>query len=428
MRKTIKYPCLKKSDPEIARLNELEEERQFWHPTFIASQNYTSVAVREASSSVLTNKYSEGYPGARYYKGNELIDEIETLAEDRALTLFGLKNNEWGANVQPASGSEVNAAVYLALLKPRYHPDGEDIALGMNLDSGGHLTHGFYVSFSGKIYHFEQYGLDNNGYINYDEVEDLAKKYKPKLIVCGCSAYSRIVDFKKFSEIAKEYGAFLMADIAHIAGLIAAGEHPSPFPYCDIVTTTTHKTLRGPKGALLFARKEKSLFKLTRSGVFPGLQGGPHNQQTMAIAVCLKEASTANFRAYAKKVIANAAALADALKGYGFNIVSGGTDNHLMLVDLRPFKISGKDASDWLYKANIETNMNAVPNDPLPKRQTSGIRLGTPALTTRGMGVREMKLFAKWIHGVITNPSEENIDEVKRQVKALCKKFPPPGF
>lgn len=433
MKKILKYPTLKKTDPEIAHLNELEEERQFCNPTFIASENYASPAVREASSSVATNKYSEGYPGARYYKGSDpAIDPVEIRAQQRALKLFGLHENSWGVNVQVASGSEANLAVYGALLTSK-GPE-EDIALGMRLDSGGHLTHGFYVSFSGKLFHFEQYGLDENGYINYAQVEELAQKFKPKLIVCGCSAYSRIVDFEKFSQIAKNHGALLMADVAHIAGLIAGGVHPSPFPYCDIVTTTTHKTLRGPRGALIFARKDilpdgkKSLYQLINSAVFPGLQGGPHNHQTMAIAVCLKEASTAQFKEYVQKIIDNAKVLAAELQKLGFVIVSGGTDNHLMLVDLRPFKVNGEEASEWLYQAGIVTNKNTIPNDPLPPTKASGIRLGTPAVTTRGMGPREMRLFAKWIHDVITDPSQKNISNIKKQVLALCKKFPPPGF
>jgi glycine hydroxymethyltransferase len=442
MKRTIKYPNLEKTDPEIAKFNRLEEERQFWYADFIASENYASPAVRETSSSVATNKYSEGYPGARYYKGSDIaIDPVEILAQKRALALFGLNPDTWGANVQPASGSEANFAVYGALLRPKYHPEGEDVALGMRLDFGGHLTHGFYVSFSGKLFRFQQYGLDQNHLIDYAQVEELAQKFKPKLIVCGASAYSRIIDFAKFSEIAKKYGAFLMADIAHIAGLVAGGVHPSPFPYCDIVTTTTHKTLRGPRGAIIFARKDvatvppdskdnkpKNLFQLTNSAIFPGLQGGPHNQQTMAIAVCLKEANTAKFHAYAKKIVENAKVLAEELKKLGFEVISGGTDNHLMLVDVRAFKVNGEDASEWLYRAGIVVNKNAIPNDPLPPMKASGIRLGTPAVTTCGMGAREMRTFAGFIHSAITNPSAENLEGIKLQVRALCKKFPPPGF
>ncbi len=442
MKRTIKYPNLEKTDPEIAKLNRLEEERQFWYADFIASENYASPAVRETSSSVATNKYSEGYPGARYYKGSDVaIDPIEVLAQKRALKLFGLDEGVWGANVQAASGSEANLAVYGGLLKPKYHRGGEDTALGMRLDFGGHLTHGFHVSFSGKLFHFEQYGLDKDELIDYDQVEQLAATWKPKLIVCGASAYSRIIDFAKFSEIAKKHGALLMADIAHIAGLIAGGVHPSPFPYCDIVTTTTHKTLRGPRGAIIFARKDvamippdskdnkpRNLFQLINSAVFPGLQGGPHNQQTEAIAVCLKEANTARFRAYAKMVVKNAQTLAEELTKLGFEIISGGTDNHLMLVDLRPFKVNGEDASEWLYRAGIVVNKNAIPNDPLPPMKASGVRLGTPAVTTRGMGAREMRQLAKLIHSAITNPSAENLEGIKLQVRALCQKFPPPGF
>lgn len=453
MKRAIKSPNLEKIDPEISKFNLLEEERQFWYADFIASENYASPAIREASSSVATNKYSEGYPGARYYKGSDVaIDPIEILAQKRALKLFGLEEGVWGANVQAASGSEANLAVYGAILNPKNHPK-ENVALGMRLDFGGHLTHGFRVSFSGKLFHFEQYGLGNKGYIDYDQVEELSEKFKPKLIVCGASAYSRIIDFERFGGIAKKHGAFLMADIAHIAGLIAGGVHPSPFPYCDIVTTTTHKTLRGPRGALIFARKNKfinppsasppyskggnkgglqgsakSLFQLINSAVFPGLQGGPHNQQTMAIAVCLKEADTAKFRAYAKRVVKNAQTLSETLNSYGFDIISGGTDNHLVLIDLRPFNVTGEDASEWLSRAGIITNKNAIPNDPLPPTKASGIRLGTPAVTTRGMGEREMRKFAKWIYDVIANPSEKNLDNIKKQVRALCKKFPPPGF
>jgi glycine hydroxymethyltransferase len=434
MKRAIKTPNLDKTDPEIAKFHRLEEDRQFWYADFIASENYASPAVREASSSVATNKYSEGYPGARYYKGSDVaIDPIEILAQKRALKLFGLDENKWGANVQAASGSGANLAVYGALLKHKNHPDGENIALGMRLDFGGHLTHGFHVSFSGKLFHFEQYGLDGNEIIDYDQVEKLSQVWKPKLIVCGASAYSRVIDFERFGRIAKNYGAFLMADVAHIAGLIAGGVHPSPFPHCDIVTTTTHKTLRGPRGALVFARKnvlhgKKSLFPLINSAVFPGLQGGPHNQQTEAIAVCLKEADTPQFRAYAKAIVKNAQALCEALNGYGFDIISGGTDNHLMLLDLRPFNVTGEDASQWLSKAGIITNKNAIPNDPLPPQKASGIRLGTPAMTTRGMGTRQMRQFAKWIYEAIANPSEENLKDIKSQVRALCRKFPPPGF
>ena len=446
MKGTIRFPNLQKADPQIATLNRLEEERQFWNADFIASENYASPAVREASSSVLTNKYSEGYPGARYYKGSDVaIDPVEVLAQKRALALFKLKEDVWSVNVQAASGSEANLAVYGALLTPKNTP-GATTALGMRLDFGGHLTHGYPVSFSGKLFHFEQYGLDKKGYIDYAQVEQLAKNHNPKLIVCGASAYSRIVDFKRFGAIAKTYGALLMADVAHIAGLIAGNVHPSPFPYCDIVTTTTHKTLRGPRGALIFARKDvfanptgsdpvgkqkqtpKSIFQLINSAVFPGLQGGPHNQQTMAIAVCLKEANTPRFRAYAKMVVKNAQALARELTKLGFEIISGGTDNHLMLVDLRPFKVNGEDASEWLYQAGIVVNKNAIPNDPLPPMKASGVRLGTPAMTTRGMGTRQMRQLAKLIHSAITNPSAENLRGIKLQVRALCQKFPPPGY
>jgi len=434
MKKSLKYPNLEKEDSEIAELNHLEEKRQFLYANFIASENYASPAVREAGSSVATNKYSEGYPGARYYKGSDIaIDPVEILAQKRALKLFKLDEKVWGVNVQATSGSGANLAVYGALLKPRNHTEGEDIALGMRLDFGGHLTHGFHVSFSGKLFHFEQYGLDNEEYINYEEIEKLAAKFKPKLIVCGASAYSRIVDFKKFGEIAKKHGSLLMADVAHIAGLIAGGAHPSPFPNCDIVTTTTHKTLRGPRGALIFSRKDvnlngKSIYQLINSAVFPGLQGGPHNQQTMAIAVCLKEANSSSFRSYTKRIVKNANTLCEELKKYGFNIVSGGTDNHLMLVDLRPFNINGENASQWLVQAGIVTNKNAVPNDPLPPKIASGIRLGTPAITTRGMGLTEMKLFAKWIYKATSDPSEKNLSDIKKQVQVLCKKFPPPGI
>ena len=429
MKGLIKYPNLEKADSEIARLNRLEEERQFLYADFIASENYASPAVREASSSVATNKYSEGYPGARYYKGSDIaIDPVEILAQKRALKAFNLTESAWGVNVQATSGSGANLAVYGALLNPK-----SDTALGMGLDSGGHLTHGFHVSFSGKLFHFEQYGLDDKGYINYDEVEKLAAKFKPKLIVCGASAYSRIVNFEKFGKIAKKHGSLLMADIAHIAGLIAGGAHPSPFPHCDIITTTTHKTLRGPRGALIFARKnvnlnDKSIYQLINSAIFPGLQGGPHNQQTMAIAVCLKEVNNPRFRSYAKSVVKNANVLAEELKKLGFDIVSGGTDNHLMLVDLRPFNVNGEDASQWLVEAGIVTNKNAIPNDPLPPKKASGIRLGTPAMTTRGMGATEMKLFAKWIYEAINDPSKKNLSNIKKQVQVLCKKFPPPGF
>lgn len=399
---------------EFKKIHKLEKKRQLETVNLIASENYASQEVREASSSVFMNKYSEGYPGKRYYPGNEYIDAIETLAQNRALSLFSIDNSDWSVNVQPYSGSPANFAVYGALL------DKDDTALGMALSTGGHLTHGHKASFSGRFFGFEQYGLDDNGLINFEELEELAEKHKPKLIVAGISAYSRIVDFEKFSEIAKKHGSLLMADISHIAGLIAAGEHPSPFPYCDIVTTTTHKTLRGPRGAMIFMRKE--LEPAINKAVFPGLQGGPHNHTTAAIAVALEEAASDKFKQYAKQTIVNAKTLAQELADLGYDIVSGGTDNHLFLADLSNKNLSGGEAEKLLEKNGITANRNTVPNDTRSPFDPSGVRIGTPAVTTRGMHEEEMVLIASFIDRAFKD------EDVSTEVKELALKFPTPGF
>lgn len=418
---------LKLNDKELEKLNTAEEKKQSEYINLIASENYMSPAVRMALSSVTANKYAEGYPGARYYPGcDEAIDPIERITQTRVLKAMKLSPKVWEVNVQPYSGSPANLEVLGALLKPKGHPDGADTALGMALGAGGHLTHGYPISFTGKFFNFIQYGLDENGVIDYAQVEELAAEHKPKLIVCGASSYSQKIDFQKFSEIAKKHGAILMADIAHIAGLVAGGVHPSPFPYCDVVTTTTHKTLRGPRGALIFARKE--LMPTINKAVFPGMQGGPHNNQTLAIAVAFGEILKPTFKAYAKQTIKNANALAKELKKRNFALVSGGTQNHLMLVDMQNKNISGGEAQKILYSAGIIANRNAVPNDPRKPMDPSGIRFGTPALTTRGFKEKEMLKVAQWIDEAINDPSVKNYARIKKEVVALCKKFPPPGF
>lgn len=395
-----------------------EEKRQAGTLMMIPSENYSSRAVREASGSVLSHKYSEGYPGRRYYQGNKIIDEIENLAIERAKKLFGVPH----VNVQPYSGAPANAAVYLGLLQPG------DTLMGMALSAGGHLTHGHpKITFSGKYFNSIQFGLDQSGFIDYEEVARLAKLYKPKLIVAGTTAYPRTLEWKRFSEISDSVGAILMADIAHIAGLVVSGVHPDPVPYCHIVTTTTHKTLRGPRGALIMVtkkglRKDPDMVKKTDRAVFPGLQGGPHDHQTAAIAVCLSEAATPAFRKYGKYVVENAKVLASRLLASGFQLVSGGTDNHLMLIDLRSKGTLGKPTAELLEEAGIVVNYNAIPNDPNPPMNPSGIRLGTPALTTRGMGKTEMIKIAGLINEVVENP--KSAKRVKLEVKNLCRKFP----
>lgn len=414
---------LKKSDSEIARLIAAEAKRQEETIDLIASENIASLAVREALGSVLTNKYSEGYAGKRYYAGNSVIDEIETLAKERARKVFHLGKN-WSVNVQPLSGSPANMAVYFALLKPG------DKFMAMSLRSGGHLTHGDPVNFSGRLFSPVHYSVGKDGYIDYEEVRKLALREKPRLVLAGFTAYPRTIDFKKFGAIAKEVGAFFMVDMAHIAGLIAAGSHPSPFPYADVVTTTTHKSLRGPRGAIIFSRidrmlksgeKEMTIARAVNRAVFPGLQGGPHDNQTAAIAVCLGEAMKPTFEIYGRQIVKNAKALADTLQSHGFRLVSGGTDNHLMLVDLTDKNISGLEAQTRLEQAGIITSRTTIPHDPRPAYDPSGIRLGTPAVTTRGMKEKEMREIGRLIYGVLT---ENNTSFVVRAVRDMCRRFP----
>ncbi|MFO0780535.1 MAG: serine hydroxymethyltransferase [Candidatus Gracilibacteria bacterium] len=410
-------PALKSYDQQIYDAIKHEEQRQSDGMELIPSENYVSVPVLDAMGSLMTNKYSEGYPGKRYYGGQEYVDVVENLAIDRAKQLFGAEH----INVQPYSGSPANTAVYFALL------NYGDTVLGMKLDHGGHITHGLPISFSGKSYNFIGYGVEKEtGRVNMDEVRKLALEHKPKMIVAGFSAYSRNLDWKKFKEIADEVGALTMADIAHIAGLIAAGVIESPVPYFDVVTTTTHKTLRGPRGAMIMC-KEKHAKAIDRA-VFPGLQGGPHDHIIAAKAVAFKEALEPAFKAYALQVIANAKVLAEELMKYGFKIVSDGTDNHLMLIDLTNKNVAGKQAQEALDKAGITCNKNTVPFETRSPMDPSGIRLGTPAITTRGMKEPEMKLIAGWINEVIANwQNEEKLQEVKQAVKDLCSKFPVPG-
>lgn len=438
MKRALTNRHLKKTDPQMAGLIGKEERRQFDTIDLIASENFASPAVREASGSVLTNKYSEGYPGARYYPGNEVIDEVERLAGSRALALFGLSSEDWAVNVQPYSGSPANFEVYAALLRQEASEgQAQPVVLGMELAEGGHLTHGHKVSHSGKFFHFEQYGLDERGIIDYEEVERLAGQHKPRLIVCGCSAYSQIVDFERFGEIARSHGALLMADIAHIAGLVAARVHPSPFPHCDIVTTTTHKTLRGPRGAMIFTRlaspssarrAQTKLSKKVDKSVFPGHQGGPHNNTTAAIAVALHEASLPAFGEYTRHIVRNAQTLAEELIKRNFTVVSGGTENHLMLIDLQNKSMTGGEAQERLEAVGITANRNAVPNDPRGPLDPSGIRLGTPAVTTRGMGEEEMRQIADFIDRALKAKNKKKLQEIKKEVRQLAIAFPPPGF
>lgn len=405
---------LKKTDPQIAKSLEKEINRQRQGLELIASENFVSEAVLKALGSPLTNKYSEGWPGKRYYGGNQFIDEIETLAIERAKKLFKAQH----VNVQPYSGSPANLEVYFSFLQPG------DTVMGMNLSHGGHLTHGHKVNLSGKIFNFIQYGVDAKTHlINYDEVEKLAKKHRPKIIVSGATAYPRIIKFKKFADIAKKVGAISMADIAHIAGLIIAGVHPNPFPYTDVVTTTTHKTLRGPRGAMIMCKKRYA--EAIDKTIFPGMQGGPHNHTTAAIAVALKEASQPNFRQYGKQIIKNAGALAQSLKDNGLNLVSGGTDNHLILIDLTKTEVTGKQAEKILEEVGIYVNKNMIPYDPRTPFNPSGIRLGTPALTTRGFKEKEMKIIGQLIAWVIHNMENGPIlKKVAKAVKELTSMHP----
>ena len=404
-------------DPEIDALIKSELKRQQTHLELIASENFTLPAIMEAQGSVLTNKYAEGYPGKRWYGGCEFVDTVEQLAIDRAKQLFGADH----ANVQPHSGSQANAAVYFASIKP-----GDKI-LTMNLSHGGHLTHGNSANFSGKLYTVVHYGVGADGRINYDEVEEMAKREKPRMITVGASAYAREIDFARFGRIAQENGALLLADIAHIAGLVAAGVHPSPVPFADFVTTTTHKTLRGPRGGLILCKAEHA--KAIDSSVFPGAQGGPLEHVIAAKAVCFAQCATPEFKEYARQVVANSRALADALVGLGFGLISGGTDNHLSLIDLRKShpNVSGKDAQLALDAAHITTNKNTVPDETRSPFQASGIRVGTPAVTSRGMKEAEMKEIARAISIVLSDPQNPaKIAEARGIAEALCARFPLP--
>ena len=404
---------IKNADPELWAGIEQEMQRQESHIELIASENFVSKAVMAAMGSPLTNKYAEGYPGKRYYGGCEYVDIVETLAIERAKKLFGCTY----ANVQPHSGAQANMGVFFCLLQPG------DTVMGMNLAHGGHLSHGSKVNFSGSYFNIVPYGVDENGYIDYDEVERIAKECKPKLIVCGASAYARKIDFKRFREIADMVGAYLMADIAHIAGLVATGYHESPIPYAHVTTTTTHKTLRGPRGGMILSSEEFATEHKINKAIFPGIQGGPLEHVIAAKAVCFGEALKPSFKEYAKNVIDNAQALAKGLVDRGFDLVSGGTDNHLMLVDLRSVGVTGKDCEHFLDAANITCNKNSIPNDPASANVTSGIRLGTPAVTSRGMKVKDMDIIAEAISLMVKNP-EKNIEQAKSLVKVLTDSYP----
>ena len=411
---------LKNTDPQIYNLYNKEKERQETSLEMIPSENHTSPAVQEVLGSILTDKYAEGYPGKRYYAGLEYYDEIEDLCRERVKKLFKVAH----ANVQPYSGSPANLAVYFALLDPG------DTVMGMSLPHGGHLTHGWKVNFSGKLFNSVQYGVDEKTHLlDYGEMKRLAEKTKPKLIWVGATAYSRIFDWKRLGEIADSVNAYLSADIAHIAGLVVAGTHPSPVDYVHIVTTTSHKTLRGPRGGIIMVtekgiKKDSELPKKIDKTVFPGLQGGPHENQIAALAVCLKEASSPDFKRYGEQIVKNAKALASGLISHGFNLITNGTDNHLILIDLRNKDILGGEAQDRLEKAGITINKNSIPYDPNPPFKPSGIRLGTPAITTRGMKEKEMKQIAFWINEIISD--EKLCLKVRKEIKSFCKKFPLP--
>lgn len=408
----MSYDTVKMSDPELYGAMKMELERQRDHIELIASENFTSRAVMEAMGSHLTNKYAEGYPGARYYGGCEYVDIVEQLAIDRAKELFGAEH----ANVQPHSGSQANVAVYLALLKPG------DTILGMDLSHGGHLTHGSKASISGKYFNACFYGVDRETEtIDYEKAMQTAGECRPKLIIAGASAYSRIIDFKKMREIADEVGAYLMVDMAHIGGLVAAGVHPSPVPYADVVTSTTHKTLRGPRGAIILCKDE--LKKKINSAVFPGTQGGPLMHIIAGKAVCFKEAMSEEFKAYQRQTVKNAAVLADTLSSGGIRIVSGGTDNHLMLADTMSLGRTGNEVQELLDRAHITANKNSIPFDTQSVRLTSGMRFGTPAVTTRGMGEDEMREIGRMLVDVI-NRGEDAVEDVKQQALMLCERFP----
>ncbi|MBI3442226.1 MAG: serine hydroxymethyltransferase [Candidatus Sungbacteria bacterium] len=430
---------LKKSDPHIAKLVAAETKRQSETLDLIPSENIVSDAVLEAVGSVLINKYSEGYPRKRYYAGNGVADDVEMLCQERAKKLFEL-GDEWSVNVQALSGSPANMAVYFALLKPG------DTVMGMALSSGGHLTHGSPVNFSGKLFRIVSYDVTAKGFLDYDQIRKIARKEKPKMIIAGATAYPRIIDFEKFADIAREVGAFLIVDMAHIAGLVASGSHPSPFSakgarlrngqeqvLADVVTTTTHKTLRGPRGALIFSRNDRMIMSKNKAGakvsisraidsaVFPGLQGGPHDNQTAAIAVCLSEAMKPTFKTYGKQIVKNAKALAQHLRKLRFKLVSGGTDNHLMLIDLTNMGLTGKQAQDKLEQAGIIVNRNTIPHDTRSPFDPSGIRIGTPSLTTRGMKEKEMKIVAQLIYETL---AKSNLSGTRKSIGALCRKFP----
>lgn len=407
---------IKSFDPELWSAIQNEEKRQEEHIELIASENYASPRVMEAQGSVLTNKYAEGYPGKRYYGGCEFVDVAEQLAIDRAKVLFGADY----ANVQPHSGSQANAAVYMALLDPG------DVVLGMSLSDGGHLTHGASVNFSGKMYKSYQYGLNaKTGEIDYEQVQALARQHKPKMIMAGFSAYARIVNWQRFREIADSVGAYLVVDMAHVAGLVATGEYPNPVKIADVTTTTTHKTLGGPRGGLILAKANEAIEKKLNSAVFPGGQGGPLMHVIAAKAVCFKEAMSDDFKVYQKQVVKNARKMAETLKSRSYEIVSGGTDNHLFLLSLIDKNITGKDADAALGSAHITVNKNAVPNDPRSPFVTSGLRIGTPAMTRRGFKEAEAEQLANWIADILDDINNQAvIDDVRKKVSALCKRFP----
>ena len=417
---TTSYQSIKDYDPDLWEALKGELGRQEDHIELIASENYASVAVLEAQGSVLTNKYAEGYPGKRYYGGCEFVDVAESLAIERAKELFEADF----VNVQPHSGSSANLAVYMALCEPG------DVILGMSLDHGGHLSHGTSVNFSGKTYKAVQYGLDEEtGDIDYKQVESLAKKHKPKVIIAGFSAFSGIVDWEKFRFIADEVGAYLFVDMAHVAGLVAVGLYPSPIPFADVVTTTTHKTLRGPRGGLILAKHNEEIQKKINSSVIPGSQGGPLMHVIAAKAVCFKEALEPEFKSYQTQILKNANTMCQVFQERGVEIVSKGTKNHMFLVDLINKSITGKDVEETLGQANITLNKNAVPNDPQSRFVTSGLRIGTPAVTTRGFEEEEVSLVASWICDILKDlENESEINRVKSEVKNLCKKFPVYSF
>ncbi len=400
-------------DPEIAEAIVSEQERQNSHLELIASENWVSKAVMAAMGSPLTNKYAEGYPGKRYYGGCECVDVVEELARNRAMELYGCTY----ANVQPHSGAQANLAVQFALLQPG------DTVMGMNLDHGGHLTHGSPANISGTYFNIVPYGVNDDGFIDYDKLEEIAKECKPKMIIAGASAYARTIDFKRFREIADEVGAFLMVDMAHIAGLVAAGLHPSPIPYADVVTTTTHKTLRGPRGGLILSSAEFAKEHKLNKAVFPGIQGGPLMHVIAAKAVCFKEALDPSFKVYQQGIVDNAQALAKGLISRGLKIVSGGTDNHLMLLDLTPFNLTGKEIEALMDEAHLTANKNTIPNDPQKPNVTSGIRLGTPAVTSRGLKTEDMDQIAEAI-SIIVKEREAGVEKAKAIVMALTEKYP----